>query len=154
MTQITVTLKDDTKADALLEVLAELSFVEAASVDSVSVDTVSVEEGKEQANGQNGQSVQKDGARPLVDDLPISDEEALLDQEVVHFEEQHGKLVEKYLGEYIAMVRGEVIGHHTDLPALIMDVEKREPDAIVLYRQVERSLPPTLLFRSPRMVRE
>lgn len=74
-----------------------------------------------------------------------------LDQEVQFFEAQHDELVKTYLGQYIAMLDGQVIASHAELEALIRDVRKTHPEATVLYRQVEETLPPTIVFRSPRL---
>ena len=75
-----------------------------------------------------------------------------LDQEILFFEAQHSQLVKEYLGQHIAMFQGQVIAHHDELETLFKKVRETHPTDVVLYRQVEEMLPPTLVFRSPRMV--
>lgn len=76
-----------------------------------------------------------------------------LDREVTSFEEQHEQLVAQFLGQYIAMYQGQVIGHHADLAVLITNTQQTHPDTPILFRQVQATLPPTLFFRSPHLMR-
>jgi len=76
-----------------------------------------------------------------------------LDREVAFFEEQHEQLVAQFLGQYIPMRQGQVIGHHPDLAVLITNTRQSYPDTPILFRQVQATLPPTLYFRSPRLLR-
>lgn len=73
-----------------------------------------------------------------------------MEKEVAAFEEQHSMLVEQYLGEFIAMYQGQVIGHDRDQWALIRRVRSDHPDQVVLFRQVEASLPRDLVVHSVR----
>ena len=98
-------------------------------------------------------------AQTLENPLPLAADDSMpelqgkdpLDQEVQFFEAQHNELVKEYLGQYIAMLNGQVIASHAELDTLISNVRESHPESTVLYRQVAESLPPTIVFRSPRL---
>ncbi len=138
-----ITLLDDNKVDELLALVSALPYVETAKLDGGNgTNTTGT-----QKNGINGRAQFTSLAGSDVDDDP-------LDREVAFFEQQHDMLVQAYLGQYIAMHEGKVISHHADLEPLIKEVGKTHPSKVVLYRQVQETLPPTLHFRSPRIVRD
>jgi len=134
MSEVTIILNDERKRNELLELVAQLPYVAAVRL---------AEDPQDAVNGARKQPLPSNGTPPPADPL---------DREVAFFEEQHDHLVEKFLGQYIAMYQGQVIGHHTDLESLITNVYKTHTNTPILFRQVRETLPPTLFFRSPRMV--
>jgi hypothetical protein len=145
MIEITITLNDVTKRRELLDLVANLPYVEAVQVreeDPAAYNTTML---PFPANGKRTLSEQRPAEK-----TPQADP---LDREVAFFEEQHEQLVAHFLGQYIAMYQGQVIGHHPDLAVLIADTQQTHPDTPVLFRQVQATLPPTLFFRSPRLLR-
>lgn len=146
MREVTIILKDATKRNELVDLLSTLPYVEAVQVEGSP---------RKAANGKSEQPLPKNGSavitpeRERIEPSPRSDP---LDREVTFFEEQHEQLVKAFLGQYIAMYQGKVIAHHTELTTLITNVHTFQPNTPVLFRQVQATLPPTLHFRSPRMV--
>ena len=147
MREVTITLKDETKRSELVDLLATLPYVESVQFEG---------NARETANGKNRQRLPSNGRSTTAsehksnDGLPQADP---LDREVAFFEEQHEQLVKAFLGQYIAMHQGKVIAHHAELATLITNVSSSQPNAPVLFRQVQETLPPTLHFRSPRLVK-
>lgn len=147
MREVTIILKDATKRSELVDLLSTLPYVEAVQVEGSS---------RKAANGKSEQPLPKNGSavnapeHERIEPFPQADP---LDREVAFFEEQHEQLVKTYQGQYIAMHQGKVIAHHAELTTLITNVRTSQPTAPVLFRQVQETLPPTLHFRSPRMVK-
>lgn len=146
MREVTIILKDATKRSELVDLLSTLPYVEAVQFEGSA---------RKAANGQNEQPLPKNGiaATPAHErNSPFAQADPL-DREVAFFEEQHEQLVKAFLGQYIAMHQGQVIAHHAELTPLVVNVRSSQPNAPVLFRQVQETLPPTLHFRSPRMVK-
>jgi hypothetical protein len=76
-----------------------------------------------------------------------------MEKEVTAFEKLHATLVKGYLGEYVALHQGQVIDHDSDQLRLVDRIENSYPNEVVLIRQVHPKLPPPLIIRSPRLVR-
>lgn len=148
MGKITIILNDNAKRGELLELVANLPYVEAVQVedtDHAPEEGASVSE--HPINGSKNRAVSTVNYDTFTDDDPM-------DSEVASFEKQHAKLVEKYLGQFIALHQGQVIGHQFELEPLIRTVRKTHSGKIVLYRKVEETLPPVLYIRSPRLMRD
>lgn len=147
MREVTIILKDETKRSELVELLATLPYVEVVQFEG---------NARETANGKDKQRLPSNGRSTNASDhkrndgLPQADP---LDREVAFFEEQHEQLVKAFLGQYIAMYQGKVIAHHAELATLITNVRSSQPNAPVLFRQVQETLPSPLHFRSPRLVK-
>lgn len=129
MTEIAIKINDEWKASLLVEMLSALDFVTDVHING-SDATESI------AN------VYQDPRQPL------------MEKEVAAFEKLHTTLVERYLGEYVAIHQGQVIDHDNNQIALVDRVECTYPNKVVLIRQVQQQLPPPLIIRSPRLVRE
>lgn len=142
MIELTITLNDLTKRRELLDLVANLPYVEAVQMREEVPVARRTSTPLLPINGKNTLSEQRtaENADPL-------------DREVAFFEEQHEQLVAQFLGQYIAMRQGQVIGHHPDLAVLITNTRQSYPDTPILFRQVQATLPPTLFFRSPRLLR-
>jgi hypothetical protein len=54
-----------------------------------------------------------------------------------HYEQQHPQLVQRYLGQEIAMLHGKVIDHDQDLEILLERVRSIYPTETILFRKVE-----------------
>lgn len=135
MTRLLIEVHDQAKEEFLRELLASLPYVSIMPIDTKS-------------NGVNGHDITDEED----DDNPFSEDprRPQMEKEVAAFEEQHSTLVAQYLGEFIAMVQGQVIGHDLDQWALIRRVRSDYPDQVVLFRQVEESLPRDLVVHSVR----
>jgi hypothetical protein len=64
----------------------------------------------------------------------------------------HPRLIESYLGDYVAIFQGEVIDHDEDVVALTQRIGEKLPNEVVLIRQVEKSAERILNMRSPRFL--
>lgn len=147
MREVTIILKDATKRSELVDLLSTLPYVEAVQFEGLA---------REAANEKNEQLLMKNGSvvtTPAHERMGVFPQTDPLDREVAFFEEQHEQLVKSFLGQYIAMYQGKVIAHHAELTTLITTVRASQPNAPVLFRQVQETLPPILHFRFPRMVK-
>lgn len=135
MTKLLVEVHDGAKEEFLRELLASLPYVSVLSVER-------------QSNGVNAHALadEEDDYNPFSEDP----RRPQMEKEVVAYEEQHSTLVEQYLGEFIAMYQGQVIGHDRDQWSLIRRVRADYPDQVILFRQVEASLPRDLVVHSVR----
>ena len=143
MIELTITLNDVTKRRELLDLVANLPYVEAVQMREEEVPV---------ARRTRTPPVPINGKSTLSEQRTAENADPL-DREVAFFEEQHEQLVVQFLGQYIAMRQGQVIGHHPDLAVLITNTRQSYPDTPILFRQVQATLPSTLFFRSPRLLR-
>ena len=132
MQQIVLQVRDEQKAAMLRELLSALDFVERVRTTEIT----------EPDNGESEEQT------PLgLDRHPQRDR---MNREVAAFESMHEELKESYLGQFIAMRQGKVIDADADEQPLIVRVRVRFPKDVVLFRKVQETLPPLLIFRSPR----
>ena len=94
----------------------------------------------------------------LLESLVLNDEDnALTDDEVIWREEMafqrlHPELVQRYLGEFVAVLEGKVIDHDIDQVALYKRIRQRYPKQFVLISPVTKNPVEEYVFRSPRFV--
>ena len=70
--------------------------------------------------------------------------------EAAAFRTQYDKLRRQFIGQYVAIYRGEVVDHDPEFQALHSRIRQRYGRQPVLLRRVEREPERTLVFRSPR----
>lgn len=70
------------------------------------------------------------------------------------FRFMHAELVEKFLGQYVAVHHGKVVDHDHDFQTLHSRIRQRFGRQPVLLRRVEVEAERTLVFRSPRFERD
>ena len=132
MQQIVLQVRDAQKAALLRELLSALDFVERVRTTEVT----------ESDNGESGEQT------PFgLDRHPQRDR---MNREVAAFASMHEALKESYLGQFIALRHGKVIDTDADEQALLVRVRERFPEDAILFRKVQETLPPVLVFRSPR----
>jgi hypothetical protein len=78
----------------------------------------------------------------------------VLDREREAYVALHPKLWPEYEGRHVAIYRGELIDHDRDFGALYERIVARYPDEFVWLTKVQKEPIPTLVFRSPRLVRD
>jgi hypothetical protein len=66
------------------------------------------------------------------------------------YRSQHAELKERYLGQYIAMLKGQVVDHDADFQALHQRVRQRSGRAAVMITLVEEDAEPSLMRRGFR----
>ena len=76
-----------------------------------------------------------------------------VDKEIIAYHKLHPTLKQNYLGQHVAIYKGELIDHDADGVALSQRVYEKYPDKFILIRQVEVESDRILHFRSPRLVR-
>ena len=62
--------------------------------------------------------------------------EAKIDQEIALFEQQHPLLVQKYLGQVVAIHEGQVVDTDSDFELLFLRVQGKFPNIPILFRLV------------------
>lgn len=95
-------------------------------------------------------AAEEKGATENNGDFPVHEQRASMLQEVQAYKAMHPMLVQKHLGEYVAILHGELIDYDKDPVALLLRVREKYPDQVVLQRKVEKQPEPVLHFRSPR----
>lgn len=75
-----------------------------------------------------------------------------LEQEQHHFEAMHVELKQNYLGQHVAIYKGQLIDHDSDVVMLVRRIRQRLGRLPVLIVQVEEKPVPEYMIRSPRLV--
>jgi predicted transcriptional regulator len=94
-------------------------------------------------------------AEALEQSLPLEStgsEEAAVQREMQAYLALHTGLKATYLGQYVAVLDGQLIDHDQDMATLYGRINERFPDRFVWLTLVEDEALPTLNFRSPRFV--
>jgi predicted transcriptional regulator len=78
----------------------------------------------------------------------------ILTREAKAFAAMHKDLVQQHLGHYVAIRHGVLVDFDENQLDLILRVEDRFPDEVVLIRQVNFEPEKVYTIRSPRIVRE
>jgi hypothetical protein len=92
----------------------------------------------------------------LSESLVLNDEnDDLTDDEIIWreemaFQQLHPELVQHYLGQFVAILNGEVIDHDADQVALYKRIRQRYPKQFVLISPVTKNPVEEYVFRSPR----
>jgi hypothetical protein len=81
----------------------------------------------------------------------VSDKD--FERERAAFLMMHTKLVQDYLGQYVAIYQGELTDHDVDLADLMERIDQEYPHTFVLVRKVEINPERIYYFRSPRFVK-
>jgi hypothetical protein len=76
-----------------------------------------------------------------------------MEQNVTAYREMHSELVERYLGQYVAVYKGELVDRDPDPLLLLERIRQNYPDQVVLRRKVERTPERELRIRHPRFER-
>lgn len=137
MSQLLVTVQD-TKTATLVEILRALDFVE-------SVEEQEVQSPLNQQNGSGGENnygFYQDPRTPQ------------MEKEAAAYNAMRDEMVEKYLGQYVAVFQGQVVDHDADPGALVDRLNEHYPDDVVLMREVHEGPDRVLRMRSPRLVRD
>ena len=134
MKQFTIQLEDERDVEMLRELLASVKFYNGADVQEEEIEEASRD------SADYGFSV--DPNRP-----------AML-REQAAYEAMKEKLVKQYLGQYVAIFRGQVADQDADEMTLIRRVKQRFPGETVHIRQVTNEPERILRFRSPRLIRD
>jgi hypothetical protein len=74
-----------------------------------------------------------------------------MQQETDAFLSMHARLMEEYLGQYVAVLGGQIVDHDHDQLALFQRIDCEYPDTPVLIKQVVAQREEVYAFRSPRI---
>ena len=94
----------------------------------------------------------EDALEQVFSPFPLHEKHEIMAQEVAAYRAMHPRLIESYLGDYVAIFQGEVIDHDEDVVALTQRIGEKLPNEVVLIRQVEQSAERILNMRSPRFL--
>lgn len=81
--------------------------------------------------------------------LPVHEHRSIMEQNIAAYKAMHGDLVERYLGQYVAISSGKLINQDPDPLLLLERIRKNYPDQVVLRRKVERTPERELRIRHP-----
>lgn len=84
--------------------------------------------------------------------FPVHEQRPAMLREVEAYKRLHPQLVQRYLGEYVAIFQGQLVDHDLDPIKLLHRIQARLPDQVVLRRKVEKQPETVLQFRSPRII--
>ncbi len=87
----------------------------------------------------------------LDDEATDSAEDEVIWREEWAFQQLHPELVQRYLGEFVAILNGKVIDHDSDQAALYKRIRQRYPEQFVLISPVTKNPVEEYTFRSPRI---
>lgn len=73
-------------------------------------------------------------------------------KELDKFNQMLPTLMKTYPAEFVAILNGEIVGHHTDELQLAKQIYKRYPAKFVLVREVKSEAPVTVALESPEGV--
>ncbi len=77
--------------------------------------------------------------------------EKKVEQEETAYRQQHPQLLEQFVGQYIAMHKGDVIDHDADELRLYLRVRQQYPSTGVLIKHVSPRLETVWQIRSPKL---
>jgi mannose-6-phosphate isomerase class I len=115
MKQISVQIEDEQKAALLIELLSALDFVHRLSIG--------------ETNEVDEEAIVEDSA------FYQDPRQEVMEREVATFEAKHQELVNKYLGQYVAIYQGQLIDFDTDEVGLIERINAKYPNQVVLVRK-------------------
>ena len=93
-----------------------------------------------------------DEALPVNDEPSSTDEDVAVEREMQAYITLHPELIEKYFGQHVAILGGQMIDVDADYDALYERIDAKYPDQFVWLTKVEEDPVPTLVFRSPRFL--
>ena len=96
--------------------------------------------------------VLQDALEQIFSPFPLHEKHTKMAQEVEAYKLLHPKLVEKYLGKFVAIYGGKVTDYDEDVVALTKRVTELFPNEVVLIRRVEPTTERILNMRSPRFL--
>ena len=88
--------------------------------------------------------------RPEIDADTLLETDSAVDAEERAFRALHPRLMQQFLGQYVAVAGGQVVDHDADQIALYRRVRLTYPDRYVLIAQVQQAPEEVFVFRSPR----
>jgi hypothetical protein len=83
-----------------------------------------------------------------------SEPDPAVDREMQAYIAMHPMLKEQYFGKHVAIYHGELIDYDDDPAALLSRIDAQHPDEFVWVTQVGPEPIQTLVFRSPRILRD
>ena len=67
------------------------------------------------------------------------------EREKIAFQQMHAALLEKYMGQYVAIYDEELVDHDLNQAALVARVDKKYPNSFVLIRPVKQE--PEIVYK-------
>ncbi len=83
--------------------------------------------------------------------FPVDANRSIMEQNLEAYKSMHGELVERYLGQYVAICDRKLVDHDLDPVALLQRVRDHYPDQVILRQKVERMPERDLHIRHPQI---
>jgi hypothetical protein len=83
--------------------------------------------------------------------FPVNPNQAIMNQNVQAYQSMHAELVKQYLGQYVAIHKGQFVDHDPDPVTLLQRIRQNYPNQVVLRRKVETVAERELRVRHPRL---
>ena len=85
--------------------------------------------------------------------LPAHEHRSIMEQNVAAYRSIHSELVDRYLGQYVAICDGKLVDHDPDPLLLLERIRRNYPNQVVLRRKVERTPEREIHIRHPQFER-
>lgn len=83
--------------------------------------------------------------------FPVDARRETMNQEIAAYKALHPELIKSYLGQYVAITKGQLVDSDPDPVALLERIRQNFPDQVVLRRKVEMSDTPEIRVNHPRI---
>jgi len=85
--------------------------------------------------------------------LPVHEQRSAMEQNVAAYRVMHSELVDRYLGQYVAIYAGKLVDYDPDPLLLLERIRRNYPNEVVLRRKVERTPEREIRIRHPKFER-
>lgn len=92
-------------------------------------------------------------SRQTATPIPVHEQRSLMEQNIAAYRTMHSELVDRYLGQYVAIYAGKLIDQDPDPLLLLERIRRNYPNEVVLRRKVERTPEREIHIRHPRFER-
>lgn len=82
--------------------------------------------------------------------LPIHEQRSAMEQNVAAYQDMHSELVDRYLGQSVAIYAGKLVDYDPDPLLLLERIRRNYPNEVVLRRKVERTPEREIRIRHPK----
>ncbi|MCB0142196.1 MAG: type II toxin-antitoxin system RelB/DinJ family antitoxin [Caldilineaceae bacterium] len=83
--------------------------------------------------------------------FPVHEKRAIMEQNVAAYKAMYDTLIERYLGQFVAICNGKLVDHDSDPVDLLTRVRTDYPNQVVLRQKVELAPERELRIRHPQI---
>ncbi len=92
-------------------------------------------------------------SRQTTAQLPIHEQRSTMEQNMAAYRAMHSELVDRYLGQYVAIYDGKLVDSDPDPLLLLERIRRNYPNQVVLRRKVEQTPEREIHIRHPKFER-